>query len=102
MTTIEQKIREAIANGAFDNLPGSGAPIDLEGYFQTPEHLRMAYSILKSAGCVPEEVEMVNAVASLERRLAAAPDETAKAPLRTELARARLRLDLALERHRKR
>jgi len=27
--------------------PGKGKPLDLGAYFATPEHLRMAYSILK-------------------------------------------------------
>jgi hypothetical protein len=47
-SAIEQKIREAMARGEFDNLPGKGKPLDLEAYFNTPEDLRMAYSILKS------------------------------------------------------
>ena len=40
-SAIEQKIREAIARGEFDNLSGSGKPLDLDAYFNTPEDLRM-------------------------------------------------------------
>jgi hypothetical protein len=51
------KIKEAIARGEFDNLPGKDKPLDLDAYFATPEHLRMGYSILKSADygdfCLP-------------------------------------------------
>lgn len=97
----ETKIREAMADGSFDNLPGSGEPLDLEAYFATPEHLRMAHSVLKSAGCLPEEVERLNDVAAIEREIAAAPDEATRAALRPTLADARLRLNLALERGRK-
>ena len=61
----------------------------------------MAYSILKSAGCVPEEVEMLHDVHRLETAVAEAPDETARAPLRRALAEARLKLDLALERRKR-
>ena len=56
---VEEQIRQAMAEGKFNNLPGKGKPIDLEAYFQTPEHLRMAYSILKSAGFVPQEVQLL-------------------------------------------
>ncbi|HEU5236640.1 MAG TPA: DUF1992 domain-containing protein, partial [Pyrinomonadaceae bacterium] len=45
----DEKIKEAIAKGEFDNLPGAGKPLDLDAYFATPEPLRMGYSILKSA-----------------------------------------------------
>jgi Domain of unknown function (DUF1992) len=33
----EQKIREAIQAGEFDNLPNAGARLDLEEYFAMPE-----------------------------------------------------------------
>jgi hypothetical protein len=45
----ESRIREAMEQGQFDNLPGAGQPLNLEEYFSTPEDLRMAYSILKNA-----------------------------------------------------
>ncbi len=32
-----------------------------------PEDLRMAYRILKNAGCVPPEVEQIKGIAELER-----------------------------------
>src|SRR3954470_14570374 len=56
----ELKIREAIAEGKFDHLPNAGQPLDLDEYFQTPAEWRLAYSILKSAKCLPEEVEVLN------------------------------------------
>ncbi len=52
--SVEEQIKKAMAEGAFDNLAGKGKPLDLEGYFQTPEHLRMCFSILKSGDFVPE------------------------------------------------
>ena len=30
----ENRIREAMQQGEFDNLPGAGKPIDLDGYFK--------------------------------------------------------------------
>ena len=96
----ELKIREAMQEGVFDRLPNAGQRIDLEGYFSLPSHLRMAYSILKSANCLPEEVHLLNDVATLESRLAAETLPAARERLATELRDARLRLDVALERHR--
>lgn len=58
----ESRIREAIENGEFENLPGSGKPLNLEEYFSTPEDLRMAFSILKNANCAPAEVELLKEV----------------------------------------
>jgi hypothetical protein len=106
-TIAENRIREAMERGDFDRLPGSGKPIDLDEYFRAPGELRMAYAILKSAGCLPEEVELLNEIAALERAAAAAPPEggsgnrARQTPSRA-LARARLRLDLARERARRR
>ena len=54
-SAIEQKIREAMARGEFDNLAGSGKPLDLDAYFNTPEDLRMAFSMLKSNDLYPRK-----------------------------------------------
>jgi hypothetical protein len=95
----ENRIREAMEQGAFDNLPGAGRPISLEDYFSTPEDMRMAYSILKNANCRPLEVELLNEVARLEQAIAAAcGDDAALAPLQRELAHRRTELAILLER----
>jgi hypothetical protein len=54
---VEERILQAQANGAFDNLEGSGEPIRYEDETGIPEDLRLAYKILKNAGCVPPELE---------------------------------------------
>ena len=91
----EQKIRDAMQAGEFDNLPNAGARIDLEEYFSLPAHLRMAFSVLKSADCLPAEVLLLNDVARLEREAAQAPPER-RDRVAVELRDARLRLALAL------
>lgn len=53
----EERILAAIARGEFDNLPGAGKPLDLGDDLLVPEELRVAYRILKNAGCVPPEIE---------------------------------------------
>ena len=47
---VEAIIKEAMERGEFDDLPGKGKPIDLTEYFETPEDVRMANSVLKNAG----------------------------------------------------
>ena len=96
----ENRIREAMSRGEFDNLVGAGRPIDLEEYFRTPEELRMAYSVLKSARCLPEEVELMNEIAALDRELGEARTDDARAAATRRLRDRRLQLAIALERRR--
>lgn len=98
----EHKIREAIARGEFDHLVGAGRPIDLEEYFRTPEDLRMAYSLLKSAQCLPEEVELMHEIEALDRELGAARHDDDRARVRRRLRDRRLQLAMALDRRRTR
>src|SRR4029450_4162553 len=53
---VEGKIAEAQRAGAFDDLPGAGKPLDLTDDRLVPEDVRVAYRILKNAGCVPAEL----------------------------------------------
>jgi len=98
----EEKIREAMAAGEFDDLPGAGKPLDLSEYFSLPETTRLAFSILKNAGFVPREVELLKEIAALRELLAAAGDEERRDALRREIAEVRLQLDIMLERRRRR
>ena len=52
----ERRIAEAQERGDFDNLPGAGRPLLLEDDSAVPEELRMAYKVLKNAGCLPPEL----------------------------------------------
>ena len=91
---IENKIREAINNGEFDNLPGQGKPLDLTAYFNTPGDLRLGYALLKSAGYVPVEVELRRELETLESQLAACPDDTQREALRRAVNGLSLKLKL--------
>ena len=94
----EARIREGMEQGVFDNLPGAGKPLDLEEYFNTPEDLRMAFSILKNANCAPPEVEMLKEVSRLQRAVAEAADPATRKQLERTLAYRRIQLAIALER----
>jgi hypothetical protein len=82
---IDEQIRKAIEAGEFNNLPGKGKPIDLSAYFETPEDLRIAYSMLKSNNFVPEEVEVLKDINELKERLSACSDENEKSKIKKEL-----------------
>ena len=94
---VENQIREALAEGKFDNLPGAGERLDLEEYFSAPEDLRMAYSILKSANCRPAEVELLNEIARLKETLESAADAAARQSLGQTLASHQAELAIRLE-----
>ena len=53
----ERRIAEAAAQGEFDDLPGTGRPLNLDEDPLVPEDQRMANRILRTAGFVPREVE---------------------------------------------
>lgn len=74
----EQKIREALEMGVFENLPGRGKPLQLEDDRHIPEDLRLAYKILKNADCLPPELELKKEIRQMEDLLEQIPDEREK------------------------
>lgn len=54
---VEEKIKKSVENGEFDNLPGSGKPLNLHDDLPglSPE-IKMAYRILNNAGFIPNHV----------------------------------------------
>ena len=94
----ENRIREAIAQGEFENLPGAGQALNLEDYFSTPEDVRMAFSILKNANCVPAEVELLNEVSRLKHAITETPNEATKQELLRTLIQRQTQLAITLER----
>jgi len=98
---IEQIIREGMARGEFDNLSGKGKPLDLTDYFNTPEELRMAYSLLKSNEFVPEEIDTLNEIARLKQALCDCTDDEQKRLMAADLQKKQLALAVALEKYRR-
>ena len=94
----ENRIRQAIAEGEFDNLSCAGKPLDLDEYFSAPEELRAAYAVLKNANCAPQEVGLLNEVSRLQLAIAQTADAEARAELQRELAKRQMQLSIVLER----
>jgi hypothetical protein len=98
---VESIIQEAMARGEFENLPGRGKPIDLTDYFNTPEDVRVAQSMLKNAGMVPVEIELLQEIASVKESLNSAKDEVELAKSRKLLEEKQLQFNLLLGRRKR-
>jgi len=75
---VEQRIKEAQQKGEFDDLPGCGRPLVMEDDSRIPEDLRLAYKILKNAGCIPPELELKREIKSMEDMLEGMPEDREK------------------------
>jgi hypothetical protein len=93
-----EQIQRAIADGEFENLRGKGKALELESYFQTPESLRMAYSMLKSAEFVPEEVRMMQEIDAAKAELSRCADGKRVSELERDIQQKQLSLSVLLER----
>jgi hypothetical protein len=98
---IEERIRAAIEAGEFNNLEGAGKPLDLDAYFNTPEDLRMGYSVLKSAKIVPEEVDRLKEIGELKEQIKSSTDESEKRRLIVILNERVLAFNLLMERNKR-
>jgi hypothetical protein len=74
----DNRIREAMEAGDFDDLQGKGQPLNLEDDSHIPPELRMAYKILKNADCLPPEVVLRQEIVQMQDLVAAMPDEAEK------------------------
>ncbi|MCX4308776.1 MAG: DUF1992 domain-containing protein [Desulfovibrio sp.] len=95
----ENRIREAQQNGEFDNLPGMGKPLEFEDDSNIPEDLRMAYKILKNAGCLPPEIEERKEINKLADLLENCPDEGERIALARKAQFLIMRLQTRHNRH---
>jgi len=96
---VEKKIREAMEKGEFDRLEGAGRPVNLDAYFSTPEELRAGYAVLKSAGVVPVEAQLLGEINGLKERLAACRDAAERERLRQSVNDLTLKYNLLVEHH---
>ncbi len=97
---VDAIIKEAMQRGEFENLPNRGKPIDLTDYFDSPEDIRVAYSILKNAGILPREAELLNEIYELKQLLATTKDEQKQKTIRREIEHKLIEFNLMMERNR--
>jgi hypothetical protein len=98
----EQIIQEAMARGEFDDLPGRGKPVDLSTYFDTPADVRAAYALLKNAGMVPQEVELLQEIASLKEQMASARSQEQNQKLFRRMQELQVQFAVMIERRKRR
>jgi DnaJ homologue, subfamily C, member 28, conserved domain len=98
---VEEAIRRAQERGEFDNLPGKGKPIDLSEYFEMPEEVRVAQTVLKNAGFISPEVELLKEIAQLREVLAGTRDEKKQSEIRKQIQEKQLEFSLRLEKRKK-
>jgi hypothetical protein len=95
---IGEHLRDSQASGELRAASCWGKPLDFgDGYDQTPSELRMGMKILKDAGVVPHEVQMMREAAALEQRIATCSDAAERRALQQQLAEKRQAIALRLE-----
>jgi Domain of unknown function (DUF1992) len=100
---IGRHLAESEKSGELRAAPSYGKPLDFgDGYDETPAELRMPMKVLKDAGVVPPEVEVMREIAALQAELDAlgpgADDRDGAArALRQRLSEKRQLLALRLE-----
>lgn len=71
----ENRIKEAIENGIFEDLQNKGKPLIFEDETWIPEDLRLAYRFLKNSGFIPEELYLRNDIINLKAIINALDDD---------------------------
>jgi hypothetical protein len=95
---IGRHLAQSHASGELQHAPSFGKPLHFaDGYDETPDELRMGMKILKDAGVVPPEVEMMQRIAHAQAEADAVSDEGERRPLLQRVAEMRQALALRLE-----
>lgn len=95
---IGQHLNESAASGELQSAPSYGKPLAFaDGYDETPVELRLAFKLLKDAGIVPHEVQMLRDIDAMKRQLAGTADATQAAALRQRINDLQQNMALRLE-----
>lgn len=73
---IGRALAESESSGELRRAPSYGRPLHFgDGYDETPDALKMPFKVLKDAGVVPPEVELMRQIAALQQQLQARGDD---------------------------
>ena len=97
----ENRIKEAVREGEFDNLRGSGKPLVLDDLSHVPPELRASYIVLKNAGILPEEVHLQKEIVRLQDLIDYCYDEEEKKRMKRKLNEKLLRFNMLMEKRNK-
>lgn len=89
----EDKMKRAIKDGEFDNLPGMGKPLPKDDAAHLPESLRMGYRMLKNAGMAEDEGALKKELMTLNHLISKCYDEKEREQLLRKKSEKQLMLD---------
>ncbi|HMM87353.1 MAG: DnaJ family domain-containing protein [Gammaproteobacteria bacterium] len=96
---IGECVSQALASGELQRSAAWGRPLPDDGYFDAPPELRMAFQVLRNAGHLPVEVEMLQELQRWRDELATLPpDGEAARVLAARIAERQLLAQLRIER----
>jgi hypothetical protein len=96
---IGRSLAESEKSGELRSALNFGKPLNFgDGFSETPEELRMGFKILKYAGFVPPEVELMRDIEALTRAIRSATDEEEIIQKSAQLAHMRQKLAMSMER----
>jgi hypothetical protein len=96
----EERIQQAMQEGAFDNLDGEGKPLPPDPFFRLPEEIRLAARVMTMCGCAPHELTLLRDLNEARRHLADPGTTEEKAQRMREYSEAELKYNVAMDRHR--
>jgi hypothetical protein len=73
----EDRIKQALERGDFENLSGKGKPLPQDDLL-IPEDLKIAYKILKNSGFLPPEIQDLKEIQNTEELIKNIKDEGEK------------------------
>ena len=94
----EERIRQALEEGAFEGLSGEGRPLRLDDDRWVPEDLRLCYRVLRNAGCLPPELALRKEILSLRALISTIDDDAERLGKMREMNFKLLRLAAMRER----
>ena len=95
---IGRALQDSVRSGELKAAPSYGKPLGFgDGYDETPAELRMGMKVLKDAGVLPHEVELMREAVALQARIDAGADAAALPALRKQLSELQQNIALRLE-----
>ncbi|NRF69495.1 DUF1992 domain-containing protein [Aquincola sp. S2] len=95
---IAQSLRDSERSGELRSAPSYGKPLHHgDGWDETPEEFRLPFKILKDAGVVPAEVELMQQLGKLRQTLAATTDAEQRRVLQQRISELQQTIALRLE-----
>ncbi|SFE65590.1 DnaJ family domain-containing protein [Roseivivax sediminis] len=98
----EQRIKEAMEDGAFDNLEGAGKPLPTDDWAGPDDPVTLfGYKVMAEAGAVPEELRLRRALQEARATWRESEDPAERDRLMAEISELGMRHAMAVEQRRR-